>query len=119
MKAGGAKQVVTICAGLSVLLILIAGFNFINMTVAQSAKRAKEVGVRKALGASKLQLVTQFLAESTLVALLSMIIACVLVELLLPSFNQLVDRELVVSYFSAFGLGIMAVVIAVGILAGL
>ena len=85
-------------------LILIAGFNFINMTVAQSAKRAKEVGVRKALGASKLQLVTQFLAESTLVALLSMIIACVLVELLLPSFNQLVDRELVVSYFSAFGL---------------
>ncbi|CAD2226254.1 ABC transporter, permease protein [Pseudoalteromonas sp. 3J6] len=119
MKAGGAKQVVTICAGLSVLLILIAGFNFINMTVAQSAKRAKEVGVRKALGASKLQLVTQFLAESTLVALLSMIIACVLVELLLPSFNQLVDRELIVSYFSAFGLGIMAVVIAVGILAGL
>jgi putative ABC transport system permease protein len=119
MKAGGAKQVVTICAGLSVLLILIAGFNFINMTVAQSAKRAKEVGVRKALGASKVQLVTQFLAESTLVALLSMIIACVLVELLLPSFNRLVDRELVVSYFSAFGLGIMAVVIAVGILAGL
>ena len=119
MKAGGAKQVVTICAGLSVLLILIAGFNFINMTVAQSAKRAKEVGVRKALGASKVQLVTQFLAESTLVALLSMIIACVLVELLLPSFNQLVDRELIVSYFSAFGLGIMAVVIAVGILAGL
>lgn len=119
MKAGGAKQVVTICAGLSVLLILIAGFNFINMTVAQSAKRAKEVGVRKALGASKLQLVIQFLAESTLVALLSMIIACVLVELLLPSFNQLVDRELIVSYFSAFGLGIMAVVIAVGILAGL
>ncbi|MEM5549131.1 FtsX-like permease family protein [Pseudoalteromonas neustonica] len=119
MKAGGAKQVVTICAGLSVLLILIAGFNFINMTVAQSAKRAKEVGVRKALGASKLQLVTQFLAESTLVALLSMIIACVLVELLLPSFNQLVDRELTVNYVSTFGLGIISVVIAVGILAGL
>ncbi|ALQ06634.1 ABC transporter permease [Pseudoalteromonas sp. Bsw20308] len=119
MKAGGAKQVVMICAGLSVLLILIAGFNFINMTVAQSTRRAKEVGVRKALGASKGQLVTQFLAESMLVALLSMITACVLVELLLPSFNQLVDRELVVIYFSAFGLGIMSVVIAVGILAGL
>ena len=119
MKAGGAKQVVMICVGLSVLLILIAGFNFINMTVAQSTRRAKEVGVRKALGASKGQLVTQFLAESMLVALLSMITACVLVELLLPSFNQLVDRELVVIYFSAFGLGIMSVVIAVGILAGL
>ncbi|KTF13638.1 ABC transporter permease [Pseudoalteromonas sp. H105] len=119
MKAGGAKQVVMICAGLSVLLILIAGFNFINMTVAQSTKRAKEVGVRKALGASKVQLVTQFLAESVLVSLLSMIIACVCVEFILPSFNLLVDRELVVNYASVFGLSIVAVAMSVGILAGL
>lgn len=119
MKAGGAKQVVMICAGLSVLLILIAGFNFINMAVAQSTKRAKEVGVRKALGASKFQLVTQFLAESILVAFLSMTIACVLVELVLPSFNNLVDRELMVDYGSSFGVGIVMVVIVVGVLAGL
>ncbi|WP_462146397.1 ABC transporter permease [Pseudoalteromonas gelatinilytica] len=119
MKAGGAKQVVMICVGLSILLILIAGFNFINMTVAQSTKRAKEVGVRKALGASKGQLVTQFLSESVLVSMLSMVIACALVELFLPSFNQLVDRELVVNYASEFGIAIIVVAIAVGILAGL
>ncbi|WP_105188722.1 ABC transporter permease [Pseudoalteromonas sp. T1lg48] len=119
MKAGGAKQVVMICVGLSVLLILIAGFNFINMTVAQSTKRAKEVGVRKALGASKGQLVTQFLSESVLVSMLSMVIACALVELFLPSFNQLVDRELAVNYASEFGIAIIVVAIAVGILAGL
>ena len=119
MKAGGAKQVVMICVGLSVLLILIAGFNFINMTVAQSTKRAKEVGVRKALGASKGQLVTQFLSESVLVSMLSMVIACALVELFLPSFNQLVDRELGVNYASEFGIAIIVVAIAVGILAGL
>ncbi|MBE0364592.1 hypothetical protein PULV_a2316 [Pseudoalteromonas ulvae UL12] len=119
MKAGGAKQVVMICAGLSVLLILIAGFNFINMTVAQSAKRAKEVGVRKALGASKAQLVTQFLAESVLVALLAMTIACVLVEFLLPQFNLLVGRDLVVNYASEFGLAIVVVALTVGVLAGL
>ncbi|ALO43777.1 ABC transporter permease [Pseudoalteromonas phenolica] len=119
MKAGGTKQVVTICVGLSILLVLIASFNFINMTVAQSTKRAKEVGVRKALGASKTQLVSQFLSESVLVAVLSMVLACVLVELVMPSFNSLVDRELVLNYVSSFGAGIAIVAIAVGVLAGL
>ncbi|GEK08683.1 ABC transporter permease [Pseudoalteromonas peptidolytica] len=119
MKAGGAKQVVMICVGLSVLLILIASFNFINMTVAQSAKRAKEVGVRKALGASKTQLVIQFLSESVLVALFSTILACVLVELLLPSFNGLVDRVLFIDYVSPFGGAIFVVAMSVGVLAGL
>lgn len=119
MKAGGTKQVVTICVGLSILLVLIASFNFINMTVAQSTKRAKEVGVRKALGASKTQLVSQFLSESVLVAVLSMVLACVLVELVMPSFNNLVDRELVLNYASSFGAGIVVVAIAVGVLAGL
>ena len=119
MKTGGAKEVVMICVGLSVLLILIASFNFINMTVAQSTKRAKEVGVRKALGASKTQLVTQFLSESVLVSLLSMTIACVLVELLLPSFNNLVSRELAVDYGSLFSIVIISVAVSVGLLAGI
>ena len=119
MKSGGTKQVVSICIGLSVLLILIASFNFINMTVAQSAKRAKEVGVRKALGANKGQLVAQFLSESVLVSVLSMTIACVLVELILPSFNNLVDRDLALNYVSSFGGAIVIIAIAVGVLAGL
>ncbi len=119
MKTGGTKQVVTICIGLSILLVLIASFNFINMTVAQSTKRAKEVGVRKALGASKTQLISQFLSESVLVAVLSMVLACVLVELVMPSFNNLVDRELVLNYASSFGAGIVVVAIVVGVLAGL
>jgi putative ABC transport system permease protein len=119
MKTGGTKQVVSICIGLSGLLILIASFNFINMTVAQSTKRAKEVGVRKALGASKGQLVAQFLSESVLVSALSMTIACVFVELILPSFNNLVDRDLVLNYASSFGGAIVIIVIAVGVLAGL
>ena len=89
------------------------------MTVAQSTKRAKEVGVRKALGASKTQLISQFLSESVLVAVLSMVLACVLVELVMPSFNSLVDRELVLNYVSSFGAGIAIVAIGVGVLAGL
>jgi len=54
MKKNGSLSTLRICIGLSVLLVLLAAFNFINMSIAQSAKRAKEVGVRKALGASKL-----------------------------------------------------------------
>ncbi|MBA6398923.1 ABC transporter permease [Colwellia sp. BRX10-4] len=118
-KRGGEKQDVMICIGLSALLVLIASFNFINISVAQSTKRAKEVGVRKALGASKAQLVIQFLSESVLISLLATIIACTLVEVSLPSFNTLIDRELVVDYTSRFGLVIVVVSILVGIFAGL
>jgi len=118
-KKGGEKQDVMICLGLSALLILIASFNFINMSVAQSTKRAKEVGVRKALGASKIQLVTQFLSESVLISLLATLIACTLVELFLPNFNTLIDRELVVDYSSSFSVVIIAVSLLIGIIAGL
>jgi putative ABC transport system permease protein len=118
-KRGGEKQDVMICVGLSALLILIAGFNFINMTVALSSKRAKEVGVRKTLGASKAQLVVQFLSESVLMSMLATLIACTLVEILLPSFNAMIDRELVVDYSSNFSVMIVVVSLLVGIVAGL
>lgn len=119
MKTGGTQQAVNICIGLSVLLILIAVFNFINMSIAQSTKRAKEVGVRKALGASKPQLVTQFLSESVMVSLFAMLVASFLVELLLPSFNTLVDRALVIDYASIYSAILVAGAVIVGILAGL
>jgi len=118
-KRGGEKQDVMICIGLSGLLILIASFNFINMTVAQSTKRAKEVGVRKTLGANKLQLITQFLSESVLMSLLATAIACALVELILPNFSVLVERELALDYSSQFGVAIIAVSILIGLIAGL
>ena len=75
LKEGGSESTVLICIGLSALLIVIVSVNFINMTIAQSSQRAKEVGVRKALGASKLQLVTQFLTESVLLTVIAALIA--------------------------------------------
>lgn len=119
MKAGGSRQVVAICAALSVVLIVIASFNFINMTIAQSAKRAKEVGVRKALGASKGQLINQFLCESLFIALFALLIAYAMVELSIPSFNLLVDRQLTLDYGSFFTAITIVVAATVGILAGL
>lgn len=118
MKTTGSRSSVQICVGLSLLLVLLAGFNFINMSIAQSARRAKEVGVRKALGASRGQIIGQFLTESMLITLLAALLACALAELSLPWFNQLVERQLTLEYMSVFGVALCAVVALVGLSAG-
>ena len=117
-KPNGSMTVVIVCFSLSFLLISLAAFNFINISVAQSAKRAKEVGVRKALGASKTQIVTQFLIESMLVTLFSFAMACVFVEALLPWFNNMVGRQLVLNYISVFGIYMTLSVLFIGLVAG-
>ncbi|NRA62009.1 MAG: FtsX-like permease family protein [Psychrobium sp.] len=119
MKQGGSLKTVTISIALSLLLVLISSFNYINMSIAQAGLRAKEVGVRKVLGASKWQLVAQFLSESVLFTLLATLIACAMVELLLPAFNQLVGRELVIGSWSQFSAIILSSTLVIGLLSGL
>jgi putative ABC transport system permease protein len=119
MKVGGSAKTVMVSIALSLLLLLISSFNYINMSIAQAGVRAKEVGVRKVLGASKFQLIIQFLTESVVIALISALLACGLVELLLPSFNQLVGRELVIGNWSQYLLEIIATTVAIGIASGL
>ncbi len=118
-KKGGDKYTVMICFALSALLTFVVSFNFINMSVAQSTKRAKEVGVRKALGASRYQLVVQFLSESLLISAFATAIACTLIELCLPNINQLIGRELIIDYSVHFGMLIVGFAALVGILSGL
>jgi putative ABC transport system permease protein len=119
MKVGGSEKTVLISVALSILLLLISSFNYINMSIAQAGIRAKEVGVRKVLGATKSQLVLQFLTESVVIALISALLACGIVELLLPAFNQLVGRELSIGNWSQFIVGISAITIFIGIASGL
>ena len=119
MKIGGSAKTVFISIALSVLLLLISSFNYINMSIAQAGIRAKEVGVRKVLGATKSQLVLQFLTESVVIALISALLACGIVELLLPAFNQLVGRELVIDSWSQYISGIAGVTVFIGIASGL
>ncbi|RDV13256.1 ABC transporter permease [Pontibacter diazotrophicus] len=76
----------------AVFILLIACINFMNLATARSAKRAKEVGVRKAIGASKASLISQFMVESVLVSFLALFIALNLTGLLLPAFNSLTDK---------------------------
>lgn len=101
-------------------ILLIACINFMNLATARASKRTKEVGLRKVVGAQRQQLVRQFLGESVLFAFLALLIAIGLVELLMPSFNQLTGRELAVSYTQnpLFVFGLIAVTLLVGGMAG-
>lgn len=93
----GDYQLLMILLGLSVLLILISAVNFVNLSTASAAQRAKEVGVKKTLGLSKSQLTFQYLLEIVLQGVIALILALIIVEVLLPYFNAFIDKELVLT----------------------
>ena len=93
------------------LIILIACFNYINLSTACYANRLKEVGIRKVLGAGKKQFVFQFFCESTLYIIVSIVISIIVVGLLLPSFSEFVDRNLSFNLFSESGIFIPLILI--------
>ena len=80
--------------GIALLVILIAGINFMNLSTARAGKRAKEVGVRKVSGASRKMLIFQFLTESVIQSVLALFLAFILVELFLPGFNNIMETNL-------------------------
>jgi len=110
---------VLIFAAIGIIVLLLACINFMNLTTAQSAKRAREVGIRKVAGASKKQLIIQFMSESILLAFISLIFAFILVEMFLPAFNQLSSKELSVNLSNfMFILNLLILTIIVGIVSG-
>ncbi len=105
---------------IAVFVLFIACFNFINLTTAFSMKRAREIGVRKVLGASKKQLVVQFFLDAVLICLVAFVIALVLAALLLPLFNQLSGTIIATGIFQNLNyiFGLLCIAILVGILSG-
>jgi putative ABC transport system permease protein len=89
---------VYIFLAVAVFILLVAIINFMNLSTARSEKRGKEVGVRKALGSGRPQLIKQFLTESTLTVAIAVVIALILIELVLPEFNQIAGKQLTVNY---------------------
>ena len=87
-----------ILSGISLFILVIACINFINLTVARSVKRAKEIGIRKVIGGTRKQLLLQFLVESFLLCLLSFLLAGIMTIVVLPLFNQLSNKALSFSY---------------------
>jgi putative ABC transport system permease protein len=109
-----------ILSGIAALVLIIACINFINLTIARSLKRSREIGIRKVVGSRKIQLVVQFMGESFLLSLLSFLLAIILVVVLLPLFNSLAGKALSFSYLLDAKLiaGYIALFIISGLLAG-
>ncbi|HAA23923.1 MAG TPA: cell division protein FtsX [Cytophagales bacterium] len=93
----GDRQYVYIFSAVAILILFIACINFMNLSTARSANRAKEVGIRKTMGSLKKQLVTQFLSEAFVLSMVAFLIAMMLAGLALGQFNQLAGKELTVS----------------------
>jgi putative ABC transport system permease protein len=85
-------------SGIAIFLLIIACINFINLTISQSLKRAKEIGLRKVVGGDKKQLIYQFLGESYLIGFLAFLLAILLVNIFLPTFNDLGNKALSFNY---------------------
>ena len=112
---------VYVFAGVAIFILLIACFNFTNLSTARSLSRAKEVGLRKVVGAERSQLVKQFLGEAGFFAIISLVIALGIAYLILPVFNQLSERQLSLDLNRNLSLVIMLflLVLFVGLLAGI
>jgi putative ABC transport system permease protein len=118
-SVGGDVERIYLFVALALGILLIACVNFMNMATAKSERRAKEVAVKKTIGASRGSLIGQFLTESMLLTAISVVIAVVLVEILLPAFNNLLQIKLSVTYSNAWSwAGILAIILVTGLLAG-
>lgn len=116
---GGRIEMVRLFSVIAAFILLIACINFMNLSTARSEKRAREVGIRKVVGAEKGGLVGQFLGESVLLAFLAGIAALLIVQLSLSSFNGLVDKDLRVNYGSPlFWLTGLLFIVFTGLVAG-
>ena len=106
-----------ILSGIALLILFIACINFINLTVAHSLKRAKEIGIRKVIGSQRKQLIIHFLGESFILSFIAFLLAVLLTQLSLPLFNKLANKSLSLSYLSDTRL--VAVYVALFLLTGL
>lgn len=120
-QPNGSMAYVRLFTIVAVLILLIAGINFVNLATARSARRAKEVGLRKVVGSLRRQLVQQFLGESILMSLIALIFAVILIQAALPFYRNLTGKILTFSYFgNPFVIpGLLGLALGVGILAGL
>jgi putative ABC transport system permease protein len=104
----------------TLFILILASINFMNLSTAKSANRAREVGIRKVAGAEKRNLVTQFIGESVIISMISLFITFFLIELILPTFNNLTGKHLDMQYILDWQitLGFILLALIVGIFAG-
>jgi len=116
---GGRIEYVRIFSVVAIVILLIACINFMNLATARSLRRAREIGVRKVVGAGKRQLVAQFIGESMFVSFLAILISLLIVALILPSFNDLTEKHLAINLTDPkFLLILLGLTIVTGVISG-
>jgi ABC-type antimicrobial peptide transport system permease subunit len=117
-QVGGKIQYVRLFSLVALFILIIACINFMNLSTAQASRKMKEIGVKKAIGASRKSLMFQFIAESIFIAFLSLVIAILLIVVLLPQFNQITGKQLQLRFQPTHLLSIAAIALFTGLLSG-
>jgi ABC-type antimicrobial peptide transport system permease subunit len=117
-QAGGRISYVKLFSFVALFILIIACINFMNLSTARASRRMKEVGIKKTMGSSRRALAFQFLAEAIMMAFLSFLVACVMVVLLLPAFNDITGKTLTVTFDLTLMGYILVAVLLTGLLAG-
>ena len=121
MKPPGSWTTLYGMGAIGILILLVACFNFMNLATARATMRAREISLRKCVGARRGQLIAQFLGESVLISLLALVVALALVEVLLPGYGSFLQAPLALHYLSDWPLmlGLVAIAVAAGLVGGL
>jgi putative ABC transport system permease protein len=118
-QSGGRIKIVNLFSIIAWIILVIACINFMNLSTAKSEKRAKEVGVRKVMGSGKSLLIGQFITEALLTSFIALLLAIGIVALLLPAFNTLVEKQMLLHLFSpAHVIAMLAIGLLCGLIAG-
>ncbi|TRX61765.1 FtsX-like permease family protein [Fulvivirga sp. M361] len=118
-ESGGRNDFIRLFTIIAIFILVIACINFMNLATARSERRAKEVGIRKSIGSNRYELILQFLGESLFIATVSFIVALLVAQLVLPAYNDLVDKQLSIPYASlSFWLFSIGIILFTGLVSG-
>jgi len=116
--AGGRIDYVKLFSLIAVFILLIACINFMNLSTAKASRKLKEVGVKKVMGAQRSSLILQYMAESMLLTIMAVFVSLLVVELLLPQFNTIVDKQLSLHYSISLILSLLGITVFTGLISG-
>ncbi|MEO8112649.1 MAG: ABC transporter permease, partial [Ginsengibacter sp.] len=118
VQSGGRIEYVKLFSIIAIFILLIACINFMNLSTAKASRRMKEVGIKKVVGASRRSLIFQYISESILMALFSLLIALLFVELLLPAFKEITGKDISFSLNANLILSSIVITLLTGVIAG-
>ncbi len=116
--SGGRITYVKLFSVIAILILLIACVNFMNLSTAKASTRIKEIGVKKTIGANRKEIIFQYILESLSITFLSLILAIVIIELLLPQFNSITGKAVSMNFNPTFILVVLGITIFTGLIAG-